>query len=216
MKKLFLSLKLIFLLLSPFPCLAASYDEHVANICKNTHLDKKIIKLALEGYQYANLHVKIHKNILTIVDYSQPSVMKRLYVIDLNTDRLLMNVWVAHGHNTGNLVSTHFSNSPESKESSLGVFITEGVYFGHDGESMILNGLEKNINDNAKVRRLVVHGANYVSEDFAHITGRMGRSFGCLAVNPKDLPKLIELTKDGSVIFSYAPQEDYDQILSKI
>ena len=124
MKKLFLLLELIFLLLPPLPGLAASYDEHVANICRNTHLDKKIIRLALEGYQYANMHVKINKNVLTIVDYSQPSVMKRLYVIDLNTDQLLMNTWVAHGHNTGNLLSPVF-NSPESKESSLGVFVTK-------------------------------------------------------------------------------------------
>ena len=80
---------------------------------------------------------------------------------------------------------------------------------------MILNGLE-NVNDNAKSRRLVVHAAAYVSEAFAEATGRMGRSYGCLAVNPQDLNELISLTKDGTVIFSYAPQEEYDQILSNI
>ncbi len=204
------------LLLSFSQAYALSDDDHVKIISKNTHLSEKIVRLALQGYEYATAHAHINKKVLTIVDYSQPSVIKRLYVIDLQTDKLMMNIWVAHGHNTGNLASTHFSNIPESRESSVGVFVTEGIYFGHDGESMILDGLEKNINDNAKNRRLVVHGAPYVSEAFAEATGRMGRSFGCLAVNPEDLPQLIALTKGGSVIFSYAPEEDHDQFLSKL
>lgn len=169
--------------------------------------------MALSAYNYASTHAKIEKNILTIVDYSQPSVMKRMYVIDLKTNQLLMKIWVAHGHNSGNLTSNYFSNQPESLESSLGVFVTEGIYHGSHGESMILNGIEKNINDNAKNRRLVVHAAPYVSEEFAKATGRMGRSYGCLAVNPDDLAQLINLTKNGSVIFSYAHQEDTDPVL---
>ncbi len=202
------------LILIYIPAFASGYqDSHIQQISKNTQLDQKIVKLALSAYNYASIHAKIQKDILTIVDYSQPSVMKRMYVIDLKTNRLLMKIWVAHGHNTGNLTSLYFSNQPESRESSLGIFITEGVYRGSHGESMIINGIEKNINDNAKNRRLVVHAAPYVSEEFARVTGRMGRSFGCLAVNPEDLPELINLTKDGSVIFSYAPQEDRDPVL---
>lgn len=209
------SLLSVFLIFVALPaCASDDYHNHLENIAKNTHLNQKIVKLALQGYQYAAAHAKINKNILTIVDYSQSSVMKRMYVIDLNTDQLLMNIWVAHGHNTGDLRSTQFSNLPESRESSVGVFVTEGVYTGHDGTAMVINGLEKNINDNAKSRRLVVHAAPYVSEEFAEATGRMGRSFGCLAVNPQDLNKLISLTKNGSVIFSYAPEEDNDHILS--
>lgn len=195
---------------------AVSFDEHVKNIAKNTHLDQKVIRLALEGYQYAAVHTQIKKNVLTIVDYSQPSRVKRLYVIDLNTDQLLMNIWVAHGRNTGNVISTNFSDLPNSKESSVGVFVTGNTYVGHDGEAMILKGLEKNINDNAESRHLVVHAAAYVSEEFLQATGRMGRSFGCLAVNPADLNEFLSLTKNGSVIFSYAPQEDHDSILSSL
>lgn len=196
--------------------LAVAHEQHAINIAKNTHLSQKIVKLALEGYQYARLHGQVNKQILTIIDYSQPSVVKRLYVIDLKTDQLLMNIWVAHGHNTGDLFSTHFSNSPASNQSSIGVFLTEGTYIGHHGKSMVLNGLEKNINDNAKSRRLVVHSAWYVSSDFLRKVGRMGRSFGCLAVDTHDLNRLISLTENGSVIFSYAPEEDHDQLLAKI
>lgn len=194
----------------------SNYTYHLNSIAQNTHLNKKIIALALKGYEYAKLSAPIEKNILTIVDYSQPSVAKRLYVIDLNTDTLLMNTWVAHGRNTGDLFSRSFSNQPESKKSSVGVFLTGDIYTGKHGKSMRLNGLEKNINDNAADRHLVVHAADYVSESFLKATGRMGRSFGCLAVNPQDLNRLIDLTKNGSVIFSYAQQEDKDKILAAL
>ncbi len=194
--------------------LAINIDQiHIDHIAKNTHLNQKVIRLALNGYKYASLHAKVSKPILTIIDYSQPSVKKRLYVIDLKNDQVLMNILVAHGRNTGDAWSTRFSNELESKQSSVGVFITEGTYRGHHGRSMVINGLEKNINDNAKKRGLVVHSAAYVSEDFALATGRIGRSFGCLAVNPHELNQLINLTAEGSVIFSYAPQEDKDSML---
>ncbi|MBS0351135.1 MAG: murein L,D-transpeptidase catalytic domain family protein [Proteobacteria bacterium] len=194
---------------------SASYTDHIEKISKNTQLSEKVVRLALRGYQYAAAHSQVKKKILTIVDYTKPSIMKRMYVIDLETDRLLMNVWVAHGHNTGNLTSIHFSNRAESKESSVGVFVTEGTYYGHEGKSMVIKGLEKNVNDNAKMRHLVVHAAPYVSSTFAHATGRMGRSYGCLAVNSHDLAQLIALTQGGSVIFSYAPEEDHDRYLAQ-
>lgn len=194
--------------------LAVNNDQiHITRIVQNTHLNQKVIRLALNAYRYASIHAKVSKPILTIVDYTQPSVKKRLYVIDLKNDQVLMNILVAHGRNTGNARSTRFSNELESKQSSVGVFITEGTYLGHHGRSMIINGLEKNINDNAKRRGLVVHSAAYVSENFAQSTGRIGRSLGCLAVNPHDLNQLINLTAEGSVIFSYAPQEDNDPVL---
>ena len=90
------------------------------------------------------------------------------------------------------------------------------AYIGHHGKSMIINGLEKNINDNAKRRNLVVHAAQYVSEAFIRATGRIGRSFGCLAVDTQHVDELISLTEKGSVIFSYAPQEDKDTILTRL
>jgi L,D-transpeptidase catalytic domain len=209
-----ISLLFVFFIIFSLPKETFAEDgEQVFNIVHSTQLDPKIVKLALSAYRYAALHTHLNKNILTIVDYSQPSAVKRLYVIDLKTDQLLMKIWVAHGRNTGNLTSIHFSNQPQSKQSSLGVFVTEGVYIGHHGRSMVLQGIEKNINDNARSRRLVVHAAPYVSEAFLQATGRLGRSFGCLAVNSADLERLIRLTENGSVIFSYAPQEDHDPFL---
>jgi hypothetical protein len=213
MKQIIALLVLYFLMFTANGYAVSDESVHIIKIASNTQLDKKVIKLALEAYHYATVHAAVSKPILTIIDYSQPSVRKRLYVIDLKTDKLLMNTLVAHGRNSGDALSMHFSNQEQSKQSSVGVFVTEGVYFGHHGKSMVINGLEKNINDNAKRRNLVVHAAQYVSEAFIQATGRIGRSLGCLAVGSQDINKLIDLTEKGSVIFSYAPQEDNDYLL---
>ena len=82
----------VLLMLFRLPAYASRDADHVQNISRNTHLSPKIVQLALEGYMYAAAHAKINKSILTIVDYSQPSVLKRMYVIDLKTDKLLMNL----------------------------------------------------------------------------------------------------------------------------
>ncbi len=192
------------------------YQTHLDNIVKNTHLDSKIVELALKAHQYAEDHGGVKKDVLTIVNYAQPSSEKRLYVIDLKTDELLMNTLVAHGRKTGGLTSDSFSNAKKSNKSSLGVFLTTRIYDGHHGKSLQLAGLEKNINDNVGPRRVVIHAAPYVSTAFLKSHGQIGRSSGCLAVSKLDIHKLIQLTVGGSVIFSYAAQEEKDPNLAGI
>ncbi len=191
-------------------------NVHVDNIVKNTNLNPKVVELALKAYKYADQKGKVKKDILTIVDYSKPSSEKRLFVIDLKTDQVLLNTFVAHGKNTGLLKSEKFSNRPNSNQTSLGVFVTTTTYVGHHGTSLQIEGLEKNINDNVFKRRVVVHSAPYVSDSFLKANGYMGRSSGCLAVRELDISKLINLTKEGSVIFSYASPEDTDTNLAAV
>ena len=192
------------------------YDIHLNNIVQNTGLNKNIVELALKGHQYAVSQNAVKKNILTIVNYAQPSSENRLYVIDLNTDQLLFNTRVAHGFKSGLLYSEYFSNNLKSHQSSLGVFITAQTYAGKHGESLQLAGLEKGINDNAQKRRVVIHSAKYMSDDFLNKHGYSGRSSGCLAVKKLDINKLIQLTAGGSVVFSYAPAEQNDLNLNNI
>lgn len=216
-KKIFTSLFGIFSIFAAHQGIAGTpADVHVTNIVKNTHLEPKIVELALKAYQYASDHGQVKKDVLTIVNYAQPSSEKRLYVIDLKTDQVLMNTRVAHGSKTGELKSENFSNANESKQSSLGVFVTTTTYIGHHGRSLQIAGLEKDINDNAATRRVVVHSAPYMSDEFLKEHGMSGRSSGCLAVRDLDITKLIDLTVGGSVIFSYAPLEDHDPNLAKI
>lgn len=216
-KKIFTSLFGIFSIFAAHQGIAGTpADVHVTNIVKNTHLDPKIVELALKAYLYASDHSNVKKDILTIVNYAQPSSEKRLYVIDLKTDELLMNTLVAHGHNTGLLNSEKFSNTAGSNQSSLGVFVTTTTYSGHHGTSLQIDGLEKGINDKVASRRVVVHSADYVSDEFLKEHGYIGRSSGCLAVRKLDISQLINLTVGGSVIFSYAPQEELDHNITDI
>jgi len=149
---------------------------------------------------------KIHNNTLTVIDFSLPSTEKRLWCIDLGTGNLLYNTYVAHGKNSGCNFAQQFSNTLNSYQSSLGFYLTADIYFGKHGKSMRLHGLEKGINDKAQERAIVVHGADYVSESFINMQGRLGRSHGCPAIPLEITSEFIERTNNGSLFFIYHPQ----------
>jgi hypothetical protein len=172
-------------------------------------LSKKVFAMALKGMAKLVKTHHVKDNLLAIVDFSQPSINKRLYVIDLNTYHLLYNTWVAHGMGTGKIKATSFSNKPSSNKSSLGFYVTGNAYQGSNGYSLKLQGMEKGINDHAMKRGIVIHGADYVSEGFIYSQGYIGRSWGCPAVSPDVSEQLIDLLKDGSCLFIYAPAANY-------
>ena len=92
---------------------------------------------------------------LTIIDYSRPSTEKRLWVFDLRTRALRYEELVAHGSGSGENLPTSFSNEPETHQSSLGLFRTEAGYFGKNGYSLRLHGLDEGFNDRAYERAIV-------------------------------------------------------------
>jgi hypothetical protein len=165
------------------------------------------------GYAgYINLqNNKTLKNdsLLTIIDYSLPSTKERLFIIDIKNYKLLTKSLVAHGKSTGMLYPESFSNKIQSYQSCLGFFITENTYEGKNGYSLRINGIEKNINDNALKRSIVFHGADYVSKDFIDKYGRIGRSYGCPALPVEQNKKIIDLIKNNSCVFIYFPNIDY-------
>ena len=146
---------------------------------------------------------------LSIIDYDKPSTQKRFFIIDKKENRLLYQEHVAHGMNTGNNRARDFSNTVNSKKSSLGFFKTEESYYGRNGYSLHLKGLENGINDNARERAIVIHGAYYVSEEFIEKYGRLGRSWGCPAL-PEDVnEQIIDLIKEGSCLYIHADDSTY-------
>jgi hypothetical protein len=142
---------------------------------------------------------------LTLIDYSLPSTTPRLWVFDLHTGKLLFNELVAHGRNSGDNMATRFSDSMESKESSIGLFRTADTYVGHNGYSLRLDGLEPGFNGHARERAIVMHGAAYVDANTAKANGRLGRSWGCPAVREAVAHQVIDTVRDGGLIFSYYP-----------
>jgi hypothetical protein len=169
----------------------------------------EVFNFALLGYQHIESLPK--KKIITIIDFSKPSTEKRFFVIDLENKRLLYKCLVAHGKNSGDKYSNSFSNKPESLKSSLGFYLTGKTYSGEHGYSLRLEGLEKGINDNAVVRDIVIHGAEYVSEDFIKKYGRLGRSWGCPALPVEISKEIIDTISGGSCLFIYGDDEYYKE-----
>lgn len=146
---------------------------------------------------------------LTVIDYSRPSTDQRLWVFDLATRQLLYEQLVAHGSGSGDNFATMFSNDLESHQSSLGLFLTSDTYVGKNGYSLRLDGLEPGVNDRARDRAIVVHGASYVSAATADALGRLGRSWGCPALDPAIARPLIDRIKGGGLLFAYYPDQNW-------
>ena len=176
---------------------------------KAPQLNKRVLKFALAAYHKATRHGGVKKPVLTVIDYSLPSSKQRMWVFDVNHDRLLYNTYVAHGQNSGMNTPNHFSNVASSKQTSLGTYITRDTYMGSNGYSLNLQGLEKGFNDNAYNRRVVIHGAWYVEPDYIRKAGRAGRSWGCPSIAKTIAKPVINTIKGGSVVFAYYPDRNY-------
>lgn len=170
---------------------------------------------ALTGFQMLKEKGLVTKNILTLVDFSMSSNAKRLWVIDLDKSKVLFQTLVAHGRNTGEEFARDFSNQAESFKSSIGFYATGEIYNGKHGLSMKLDGLEKGLNDNARGRAVVMHGADYVSESFIRQNKRLGRSQGCPAVPVEMNEKIINVIKNKSCLFIYHPSKSRE-IIAKL
>ncbi|OFX90102.1 MAG: hypothetical protein A2W99_17415 [Bacteroidetes bacterium GWF2_33_16] len=184
----------------------SKYISWKETLIDSVGIPEPAINLAFNGY----LHLK-HQNLLrndsllTIIDFSRPSIDKRLFILDLRNERIVKNTLVAHGMNTGGQDAESFSNEMDSNKSSLGLFITQGTYEGKHGYSLRIKGMSKGLNDNVFKRAIVIHGADYVSDSFIKQTGRLGRSFGCPALPLDETKEVIDLIKDGTCLYIYHP-----------
>lgn len=175
-----------------------------------TGLDNEAFQLAYKGYtKLLQEGVVAKTDLLTIADFSKASSEKRLFVLDVAHEKILYNTLVAHGRNSGLKYATDFSNKPESNKSSLGFYLTLDTYYGGNGYSLKLQGLEKGINDKAYKRAIVIHGSNYANPSYASSNGFLGRSFGCPALPSKQAAPIINTIKNGSVLFIYHPTNKY-------
>ena len=146
---------------------------------------------------------------LTVIDYSKPSSERRLWVFDLKSKELLYEELVAHGQGSGANMATQFSNNDESHQTSLGLFVTRDTYVGKNGYSLRLDGLDRGVNDRARDRAIVMHGAPYVSDTFVKANGRLGRSWGCPAISAAVAKQMIDRVKGGGLVFAYYPDAGF-------
>lgn len=189
------------------PCgLAASSALTGALLKQAPDLDREVLELALGASACASERGLARKgDLLTVIDYSIPSTEPRLWTFDLSDRKLLFREHVAHGVNSGGNRPTKFSNVNGSRQTSLGLFVAEEPYYGANGYSMRMRGLERGVNHLARERAIVMHGAPYVNPEAARKQGRLGRSWGCPAVRTAVARKMIDTLKNGSLIFAYYP-----------
>ncbi len=190
------------------------FENHLKEVYTQTKLDSaqldyNIYRKAMIGYYNLEDEDEINKPVLSVIDFQKPSTEKRLWIFDIKQRKLLYYSLVAHGRNTGQNTAEDFSNVANSNKSSLGFYVTQNIYQGKHGLSLVINGMEKGWNDSAKSRSIVVHGADYVSEDFVEDVGRLGRSQGCPAIPQAICNGVVCTICDRSVMFLYYPDEKY-------
>ena len=171
-------------------------------------IDPKVLNIARKAQHKVRKSGVSIKEPLVIIDYSLPSSQKRLWIIDAQ-DNVLFHTYVAHGRGSGNDRATHFSDLPGSTQTSIGVFVTGKPYYGRHGRSLALHGLEAGYNAHAYQRRIVIHSADYVSPDVVRRMGRLGRSWGCPALEKNVINPIIDLIQDGAVILAYYPDNQW-------
>jgi len=172
-------------------------------------LSAQVFEKALLAHKVAWQRGDSQKSVLSVIDFSLPSAKRRLWVIDLASKKVLFHEYVAHGQNTGENYARVFSNRNESHQSSLGLMKTGETYSGKHGYSLKLEGLESGFNDRAEARAIVIHGATYATQAFIDQHGRLGRSWGCPALDPAVSEEVIDTIKGGSLVFSYFPDESW-------
>lgn len=194
---------------------SAAFDDYIYDVYSNTCLEnagvsEHNLKLAITGYFNLLESNKIApKTPLTLVDYTQTSVKPRLFVIDLSGQFIEHESLVAHGRGSGGKVPRYFSNEHQSHKTSLGFYKTSNTYIGQHGYSLRLDGLEHGINDRARSRAIVMHGADYVSNAVCREYGYLGRSWGCPSLPRAQSKTIISSIKDGSCMFLIANDKNY-------
>jgi hypothetical protein len=167
-------------------------------------------------FAYKSAHPdQVRKPFLYFVDYGLPSTTPRGYVFDMDSLRIVDGPFmVAHGRGSSANsygIPTRFSNASGSNATSLGLYLAQETYAFHGKTGgrpygsigLKLQGLSEGYNDNAGARKVVAHGAPYVTPTKA------GRSEGCPAMEPSRAQKLLPKLANGAMVFLFAPNEQW-------
>ncbi|GAB3199479.1 murein L,D-transpeptidase catalytic domain family protein [Pontibacter aydingkolensis] len=191
------------------------FNQVAFNLYNHMHLQEtglrfEVFDKALTGYYNMKHRNEVsEKPILTIVDFTKSSNEKRLWVVDLDKKEILHNTYVSHGRNSGEEFAEHFSNENKSFMSSIGFYVTQNTYIGKHGLSLKLEGMDKEFNSNAKDRCIVMHGAEYATEEFIEQAGRLGRSLGCPAIPMDEHEEIIGSVVGGTALYIHAAHDAY-------
>lgn len=192
---------------------AATLPQQLTSALKQAapSLNNNVLSTALSAMQCALSNGAEPAQRLAVIDFSLPSSDKRLWIFDLQSKKLVLHDFVAHGNRSGDNFATRFSNTNGSHQSSIGLFRTAESYQGKHGYSLRMDGLEPGFNDRARERAIVIHPADYVNPAWIKSQGRIGRSQGCPAVRPEIARTVIDKLKGGQFMFSWYPDQKWLQ-----
>lgn len=162
------------------------------------HIVPKTLLAKTLAYFDSNSSKIKNKNVIGVIDFKQHNSKERFYIIDMNTG-VVETYLVAHGKNSDpdyDGYATQFSNDSGSLMSSQGFYLAAETYDGSHGYSLKLDGLSST-NSNARSREIVIHPADYVAPG-----GKIGRSWGCPAVEPRYSVQVINKLKGGSLLYA--------------
>jgi len=146
-------------------------------------------------YKIANDAIKKYnpkrKDYVIIVDYRKNILTERLFVMNMDNQKIVISTEVSHAWKSGVLYPSDYSNKSGSNKSSKGCFITEGTKQGRFGYSMIIRGLDNGVNNNAKSRAVIFHSTKKMSNLWSN---------GCFATSDEVNKQIIDLTKNGCLV----------------
>lgn len=141
------------------------------------------------------------RDYIIIIDYSKDIFQKRLWLYDIINDEIILNSRVTHALNSGLIFCNDISNTPKTKKTCIGSFVTGNQYSGKFGNSMNIHGLDNN-NSNANKRRIVFHPNckhKYYGVTVPSFLALY--SSGCFAFHEDDMDPFIDKVKNG--VFMY-------------
>ena len=184
------------------------FDDYVGD-----GLDVSVLEAALYAYDTAWSEGDVSRQSYGIIDYSLPSTDPRLWVVDLATGELMYQELVSHGSGSQDpsdmRYADRFSNTSGSNMSSIGLAVGAETYYGSHGYSLRLDGLEAGYNSNDRSRAIVMHNADYATQDFVDDYGYLGRSNGCPAIDPAISDGVIDALSEGGGLFKYYPDSGW-------
>ncbi len=147
-----------------------------------------------------------------ITDFSLHSSEARQWVLDLTDGSILYQIYVAHGEGSSGKDSgeaIEFSNTDNSHQSSLGMMRGGEEYTGAYGDSMRLDGLEADFNDNVRARAIVVHPWEGSRAEYVARWGETAETWGCPALDDRLSADVIDIMADGGLLFFWYPDSEW-------
>jgi phosphodiesterase/alkaline phosphatase D-like protein len=143
------------------------------------------------------------RDIAGIADFAVHSTLPRFHFANLESGTV-QSFRVAHGQGSDpehDGFLKWFSNVPGSNATSRGAYVTWEWYTGKYGTSVRLGGLDP---DNSMVldRAIVMHPASYCTQAHIDRFGQLGRSNGCLAMDPADFLIALSQLSGGRLLYA--------------